>query len=63
MIMKRWMVSYSENRLMELIVEAESEEEAERMVLNGDADYDKAYEQDAEIVSVNDVYYLDCGDE
>ena len=53
--MSLWNVSYSEHRIMNIIVEAENEEEAERMVMDGEVDYGEASEQDAEIVSVNSV--------
>ena len=57
--MKRWFVTYSESRLMEIEVEADNEEEAERIVMDGEADYATATEIDnsAEIMSVNHVEF------
>jgi hypothetical protein len=57
--MKRWHVSYSERRIMEIIVEANDGEGAEQMVLDGDVDYDDAIEQDAEVIGVNSVTLYD----
>lgn len=57
--MKRWTVCYSEKRLMEIIVEADTQEEAENMVMDGDADYDSAVELDAHILDVNNSEFLD----
>lgn len=57
--MSRWTVCYSENRIMEIIVEADTQEDAERMVMDGDVDYDTATELDADITNVNDSEFLD----
>lgn len=57
--MKRWTVCYSENRLMEIIVEADNQEDAERMVIDGDVDYDEATELDADVTHVNNSEFLD----
>jgi hypothetical protein len=55
----RYCVSYSERSIREIIVEANSEEEAERMVMDGDVDYDESSELDAEIININSSEYLD----
>lgn len=57
--MKRWTVCYSEKRLMEVIVEADTQEEAEDIVIDGGADYDSALELDAHILDVNNSEFLD----
>lgn len=44
---------------MEIIVEADTQEEAENMVMDGDADYDSAVELDAHILDVNNSEFLD----
>jgi hypothetical protein len=62
--MKRWNVCYSEHRIMEIIVEADSDEEAERMVMDGEVDYSESKEQDAEVTGVNSVEFdSDSGDD
>ena len=53
--MPRYKVSYSEHRYMEIDIEADTPEEAEKMVSDGNVDFDEAYEKDCEIASVNDV--------
>lgn len=53
--MKRWFVSYSERRLMEIEIEAKDEDEAMALVEEGNVDFDTAKEIDAEITSVNNV--------
>jgi hypothetical protein len=55
--MPKFIVSYSEHSLREIAVTAETAEEAERMVLEGDLDVDCGASelQDAEVVSVNNV--------
>jgi hypothetical protein len=60
--MKRWTVCYSEKRLMEVIVEADTQEEAEAIVNDGEADYDSALELDAHILHVNNSEFLDDSD-
>jgi len=57
--MKRWTVSYSERRLMEVIVEANTQEEAEDIVSDGGADYDSAIELDVCLVDINNSEFLD----
>lgn len=57
--MPRWSVSYSEKTIREIVVTADTEEEAENMVLDGDVDYDASCEIDAEILGVNSVEFLD----
>jgi len=57
--MKRWTVNYSENRLMEVIVDADTQDEAEDFVLDGSADYDSAVELDAHVLHVNSSEFLD----
>jgi hypothetical protein len=57
--MKRWTVCYTEKRIMEVIVEADSQEEAEDIVGDGGADYDSAVELDAHILDVNNSEFLD----
>lgn len=57
--MKRWTVCYSEKRLMEVIVEADTQEEAEDIVIDGGADYESALELDAHILHVNHSEFLD----
>ena len=51
----KFTVSYSESQIREIDIEAESAEEAERMVLEGDADYGESREIDATVMSVNSV--------
>lgn len=60
--MKRWTVCYSEKRIMEIIVEADTQEEAEDIVLSGGADYDSAIELDACLVDINNSEFLDDSD-
>lgn len=55
--MKKWFVCYSENRIMEIEVEADTDEEAERMVMDGEVDYSESTEQDAEVTCVNSVEF------
>jgi len=45
-------VSYTENVMKELVVEADSQEEAEQKVMNGDCDYDDAFETDAYVFEI-----------
>lgn len=54
----KFKVSYTENVLRELDIEAESAQEAEDMVMDGRADYDESCEVDATVVSVNSVKEL-----
>lgn len=49
----RYIVKYSEVQQRCITVEAASAEEAERMVMDGDVDYDESVEEDAIITSVN----------
>ncbi len=51
--MKKFLVNYSENHIYEIVIEAESKEEAERIVSDGDADYDTAKEIDSTLVDIN----------
>jgi hypothetical protein len=51
--MKRWTVCYTEKRIMEVIVEADTQEEAEGIVIDGGADYDSSVELDAEVLDIN----------
>lgn len=60
--MKRWTVCYSEKRLMEIIIEADTQEEAEDIVMDGGADYDSAVELDAEVLDINNSEFLDDSD-
>ena len=57
--MTRWTVCYTEKRIMEIIVEADTQEEAEDMVMDGGADYDSAIELDACLVDINNSEFLD----
>ena len=50
---KKYLVNYSENHIYEIIVEADSKEEAEEIVNNGDADFDTAREIDSTLVDIN----------
>ena len=52
-MMKKFLVSYSENVIRNIIVEAHDAEEAEAMVMDGDVDYDDSVEVDATVVSIN----------
>lgn len=60
--MKRWFVTYSEHRLMEVEVEAENEDEAQNIVLEGGADYESAREIDAEVTDVSNVEFSSDSD-
>jgi len=51
----KFKVSYTESTIRELEIEADSPEEAERKVIDGDADYDESCEVDATVVGVNSV--------
>ena len=51
--MKKFLVNYSENHIYEIVIEAETKEEAEEIVNNGDADFDKAREIDCTLVDIN----------
>jgi hypothetical protein len=51
--MVRYRVDYSEHRMMSIEIEADTPEEAERIVMDGEADYNTSHEDDAEVVSVN----------
>jgi hypothetical protein len=53
--MPHFLVNYSEHGIREIVIEADSAEEAEEIVMDGDADYDAAEELDTEVVSVNEV--------
>jgi hypothetical protein len=53
--MPMFKVCYTESVVKEIDIEAESAEEAERMVDDGSVDYDTAVESDAEIVCINSV--------
>lgn len=57
--MTRWTVCYTEKRIMEIIVEADTQEEAEDMVMDGGVDYDSAIELDACLVDINNSEFLD----
>ena len=57
--MKRWTACYSERRLMEIIVKADTQEEAEDIVMDGGADYDSAVELDVCLVEINNSEFLD----
>jgi hypothetical protein len=57
--MKRWTVCYTEKRIMEVIVKADTQEEAEDIVMDGGADYDSAVELDAHLVDINNSEFLD----
>ena len=52
-MMKKFLVSYSENVIRNIVVEAHDAETAEEMVMNGDVDYDESVEVDATVVSIN----------
>jgi hypothetical protein len=56
--MPKYKVSYTESVIREIDIEAETAEEAERMVIACDADYDQSCEVDATVVSVNSVVKL-----
>jgi len=51
----KFKVCYSESSIREIDINAESAEEAERMVIDGEADYDMSHELNTEVVSVNSV--------
>ena len=51
--MKKFLVNYSENHIYEIVIEAETKEEAEEIVNNGDADYSMAREIDSTLVDIN----------
>ena len=51
--MKKFLVNYSENHIYEIIIEAETKEEAEEIVNNGDADYRASREIDCTLVDIN----------
>jgi hypothetical protein len=51
----KYQVGYSESQIRNITVEADSPEEAERMVMDGDVDYSESVEVDATVVSVNSV--------
>jgi hypothetical protein len=53
--MPMFKVCYTESVVKEIDIEAESAEEAERIVDDGGADYDAAVESDAEIVCIDSV--------
>ena len=53
--MPHFLVNYSEHGIREIVIEADSSEEVEEIVRDGDANYDAAKELDTEIVSVNHV--------
>lgn len=55
MIMERYLVNYTESAIRKIVVTADSAEEAERMVMRGDVDYDESDFVDCDIVCVNDV--------
>lgn len=48
-----YQVSYSEHQIRTIIVKADTAEEAERMVMDGDVDYSESTEVDATVVSIN----------
>ena len=52
-MMKKFLVSYSENVIRNIVVKAHDAEEAEEMVMDGDVDYDDSVEVDATVVSIN----------
>ena len=51
----KYLVSYTEIQIRELRVEADSPEEAEAKVLDGDVDYDESSQVDATVSGVNSV--------
>ena len=53
--MPKFTVRYSEHAIREIVVEADSAEEAERKVIDGDVDFDKSSEVDATVTGVNSV--------
>jgi hypothetical protein len=53
--MPKYIVCYSEHSIREIAVTAKSAEEAERMVMDGDVEYDDSELLDAEVSSVDDV--------
>jgi hypothetical protein len=50
---KKYIVNYTESHVYEVIVMAASKEDAESMVLDGDADYDTARKIDSTLVDIN----------
>jgi len=50
---KRYLVNYSENHIYEIVVEADSKEEAEELVNDGSVDFDTAREIDSTLVDIN----------
>lgn len=50
---KKYLVNYTESHVYEVIVMASSKEDAESMVLDGDADYDTARKIDSTLVDIN----------
>lgn len=53
--MPKYKVTYSEHQIREIDIEADTPEEAERIVMDGDADYDTSHEVDADVADVCDV--------
>jgi|FreactcultureFD7_1027221.scaffolds.fasta_scaffold37787_2 hypothetical protein len=53
--MAKYIVNYSEYHILEIVVEAVGEDEARRIVSDGEADYDKEREIDCSLVNVNSV--------
>jgi hypothetical protein len=53
--MTHFLVCYSETWIRELVLEADSAEEVEEIVMGGDADYDAAKVLHAEVVAINEV--------
>ena len=51
--MAKYIVNYSEYHILEIVVEAVGEDEARRIVSDGEADYDKEREIDCSLVNVN----------
>jgi hypothetical protein len=58
----KYKVSYSEHVLRDIDVEADCAEEAERMVLDGEVDYDQSVEVDAEVTCVNSSELIESND-
>ena len=48
----KFKVSYTENVMKKLVVEADTQEEAEQKVMNGHCDYDDAFETDVYVFEI-----------
>ena len=57
--MPKYKVTYSESSIREIDIEAESPEEAKRMVNDGEANYDESHEVDCEVTGVCSVEELE----